>query len=57
MYKGSSLSTWEDNMEELEASQSLLEAQIDNLEGGDNDDEDSSKTDVSTDDDGERDNE
>lgn len=50
-------STWEDNMEELEASQSLLEAQIDNLEGGDNDDEDSSKTDVSTDDDGERDNE
>ena len=50
-------STWEDNMEELEASQSLLEAQIDNLEGGDNDDEDSSKTDVSTNDDGERDNE
>ena len=50
-------STWEDNMEELEASQSLLEAQIDNLEGGDNDDEDSSKADVSTNDDGERDNE
>lgn len=50
-------STWEDNMEELEASQSLLEAQIDNLEGGDNDDNDSSKADVSTDDDGERDNE
>ena len=50
-------STWEDNMEELEASQSLLEAQIDNLEGGDNDDEDSSETDVSTNDDGERDNE
>lgn len=50
-------STWEDNMEELEASQSLLEAQIDNLEGGDNDDKDSSETDVSTIDDGERDNE
>lgn len=50
-------STWEDNMEELEASQSLLEAQIDNLEGGDNDDDDSSKADVSTNDDGERDNE
>lgn len=50
-------STWEDNMEELEASQSLIEAQIDNLEGGDNDDEDSSETDVSTNDDGERDNE
>ena len=50
-------STWEDNMEELEASQSLLEAQIDNLEGGDNDDKDSSKADVSTNDDGERDNE
>lgn len=50
-------STWEDNMEELEASQSLLEAQIDNLEGGDNDDSDSSEADVSTDDDGERDNE
>ena len=50
-------STWEDNMEELEASQSLLEAQIDNLEGGDNDDEYSSETDVSTNDDGERDNE
>ena len=50
-------STWEDNMEELEASQSLLEAQIDNLEGGDNDDDDSSETDVSTNDDGERDNE
>lgn len=50
-------SAWEDNMEELEASQSLLEAQIDNLEGGDNYDEDSSETDVSTNDDGERDNE
>ncbi len=50
-------STWEDNMEELEASQSLLEAQIDNLEGGDNDDTDSSEADVPSNDDGERDNE
>lgn len=47
-------STWEDNMEELEASQSLLEAQIDNLEGGDNDDTNSSETDVPSNDDGER---
>ena len=48
-------STWEDNAEELELSQEFLEAQIDNLEGGDDDVEsenepDSSETDVSTDD-------
>ena len=54
-------STWKDNAEELEASQELLEAQIEQLEGGDenveqSDDEDTSETDVSSDDDGERDN-
>lgn len=54
-------STWEDNSEELELSQELLEAQISNLEGGDDDveqqnDEHSSKTDVSSDDNGERNN-
>lgn len=54
-------STWEDNSEELELSQELLEAQIENLEGGDDDveqqnDENSSEADVSPDDDGERDN-
>ena len=54
-------STWEDNSEELELSQELLEAQIENLEGGDNDveqqnNENSSEADVSPDDDGERDN-
>ena len=54
-------STWEDNVEELELSQELLEAQIDNLEGGyeyvESDDEtDSSETDVSTDDTRERNN-
>lgn len=54
-------STWEDNSEELELSQELLEAQIENLEGGDNDveqqnDERSSEEDVSPDDDGERNN-
>lgn len=52
-------STWEDNSEELELSQELLEAQISNLEGGDDDveqqnDEHSSETDVSPDDNGER---
>lgn len=51
-------STWEDNSEELELSQQLLEAQIENLEGGDNDDEeDSGETDVPPDDDGGRNNE
>ena len=54
-------STWEDNSEELELSQELLEAQISNLEGGDDDveqqnDEHSSETDVSPDDNGERNN-
>lgn len=54
-------STWEDNAEELELSQELLEAQIEDLEGGDDnveqqDDSDSSETDVSSDDDRERDN-
>ena len=54
-------STWEDNSEELELSQELLEAQISNLEGGDDDveqqnDEHSSETDVSSDDNGERNN-
>lgn len=54
-------STWEDNSEELELSQELLEAQISNLEGGDDDveqqnDEHSSETDVSPDDNGERSN-
>lgn len=54
-------STWEDNAEELELSQELLEAQIDNMEGGDDDVEsnnetDTSETDVSSNDDGERDN-
>ena len=50
-------STWEDNSEELELSQELLEAQIENLEGGEDDEEDSSERDVSSDDNGERDNE
>lgn len=51
-------STWEDNFEELELSQELLEAQIENLEGGDDDDEeDSGKTNVPSDDDGGRNNE
>lgn len=51
-------STWEDNSEELELSQELLEAQIENLEGGDEDDEeDSGETNVPTDDDGGRNNE
>ena len=54
-------SIWEDNSEELELSQELLEAQIENLEGGDNDveqqnNDNSSEADVSPDDDGERDN-
>lgn len=54
-------STWEDNAEELELSQELLEAKIDNLEGGEEDVEsddetDSSETDVSTDDTRERNN-
>ena len=54
-------STWEDNIEELELSQELLEAQIDNLEGGDEDVEsdnetDSSETDVSANDTRERNN-
>jgi len=55
-------STWEDNAQELESSQELLDAQVEQLEGGDNDveqsnNEDTSKTDVSTDDDGKRNNE
>lgn len=55
-------STWEDNSEELELAQDLLEAQIDNLEGGEDDVEsenatDSSEESVSPDDDGERYNE
>lgn len=50
-------STWEDNSEELELSQELLEAQIENLEGGDDDEEDSGETNVPTDDDGGRNNE
>lgn len=51
-------STWEDNSEELELSQELLEAQIENLEGGGNDDEeDSGETNVPSDDDGGRYNE
>ena len=54
-------STWEDNIEELELSQELIEAKIDNLEGGVIDVEsenetDSSETDVSSDDTGERNN-
>lgn len=50
-------STWEDNSDELELSQELLEAQIENLEGGEDNEEDSSEGDVSSNDDGERDNE
>ena len=50
-------STWEDNSEELELSQELLEAQIENLEGGDDNEEDSGEGDVSSNDNGERDNE
>ena len=55
-------STWKDNSEELELSQDLLEAQIDNLEGGDSDvafenDTSSSKDSISSDDAGERNNE
>lgn len=55
-------STWQDNAEELELTQELLAAQIDNLEGGEEDvestdEEDSGKADVSPDDDGKRDNE
>lgn len=55
-------STWEDNIQELEASQELLEAQIENIEGGDENVEqsnttDTSETNVSTDDAGKRNNE
>lgn len=50
-------STWEDNSDELELSQELLEAQIEHLEGGEDNDEDSSEADVSSNDDGGRDNE
>ena len=55
-------STWEDNDEELELAQDLLEAQIDNLEGGDNnveleDNSDSGEESISSNDYGERNNE
>lgn len=55
-------STWEDNAIELELSQELLQAQVDNLEGGENDveqsdDSNSSEADVPSNDDRERDNE
>ena len=54
-------STWEDNSEELEMTQELLEAQIENLGGDENsvqlDDSDTSEEIVSSNDDGQRDNE
>lgn len=51
-------STWEDNAEELELSQELLEAQIESLEGGEDEQESESNSEdyVSSDDSGERDN-